>query len=255
MTAVVAAAPQWRIDDNRAAAAAVAIRHGADELQLDFGGGHRGPRLDTPTELAGAARVAAAIRVSALAVNHANDIGLIDQRGCPQTAAVSLLAAALGCAVELGVSVLHVPGFRRSSPDTAERIAGTAIVLRSLCERAEAFQVSVAYESTLDGAASAALALAVDHPGLRIVLDVGNLLDAGYSPVAFVPAVGAFLHPDVHVKDPVTGQGDAFGELCAALAVSTSIRSVLVENDYRAAPDRLAADLLACRDLSLPTAG
>lgn len=253
MTRVVAAAPQWRIDDNRAVAAAVAMRHGADELQLDFGGGHRGPRLDEPAELASAARIAAAIRVSTVAVNHANDIGLIDDHGCPRAAAASLLGAAMNCAAELGISVLHVPGFRRSAPDTPERMAGTATVLRSLCDQAESLQLTVAYESALDGPASAALARAVDHPGLRIVLDVGNLLDAGHSPAAFVPVVGALLHPDVHVKDPVTRAADGFEELCAALSRSAPIRCVLVENDYRAAPGRLAADLGICRGLPLPT--
>ena len=86
---------------------------------------------------------------------------------------------------------------------------------------------------------------------VRIVLDVGNLLDAGHSPVAFVGAVGALLHADVHLKDPVTREANAGEELCAALSRSAPIRCVLVENDYRAAPERLAMDLVTVRDLGV----
>lgn len=249
MSRIAVAAPQWRIADCRAAAAAMAIRSGADELQIDFGGAHRGPRLDVPAEQAVVARIARSIPVTALAVNHANDLGLIDEHGEPNAEAAALLRVALRCAVELGIGVLHVPGFRRSAPDSPQRVAGTAAVLRSICQRAERHGITVAYESALSGAASAALVEAVGHRDLRVVFDIGNLLDFGHRPGEFVSTVGELLHPDLHVKDPVASRVDVVSELRDVLSSPAPVRSLLVENDYRAIPGRLAADVAVCRGL------
>lgn len=237
--------PQWRITDDLTAAAAIARSAAADGLQIDFGGAHRGPRLDQEDRLAEARRLASSIPVTALAVNHANDIGLVAEDGTPNPAATGLLRTALGCAVEIGIPVLHVPGFRRSTPSSPARVVGTAAVLRDVVDDAAVHGIAVAYESALDGPASIALADAVGRGSLGLVLDVGNLVDAGHAPNAFAAAVGPRLHPCAHVKasthDPAT---DPVPLLPRGLA----IRSVLVENDYRSVPARLVADVAAVRD-------
>lgn len=242
MTAL--AAPQWRISDDRVTAAKIAADCGADELQLDFGGAHRGPRLDQRDELTAAARLSEIIPISTLAVNHANDIGLVSKDGSPNSASIRLLRAALRCATELGVTVLHIPGFRRSAPDTAARIAGTAAVLETIGDEAATRGVEVAYESALDGRASVALAQAAGDRLPHIVFDLGNLLDAGHSPDEFIAEVGDRLHRCVHVKwHDIVPAADCL----ATMRIPSNVDAILVENDYRDGTARLVSDLDAVR--------
>ncbi|MGW2836201.1 sugar phosphate isomerase/epimerase family protein [Streptomyces sp. NPDC001493] len=255
------AAPQWRIGTDRPEAARTALAAGADQLHLDFGGAHRGPPLSDPVELRRAVAVTRAIPVPVLAVNHVNDIGLAHEHGVANPAALDLLESALDCARSLGVRVLHVPGFRRSSPVTQGLREGTADALRVLCRRVAEAGLTLAYESALGPVESLALARSVDHPALRLVLDVGNLLDAGEDPECFARLVGGagLLLPDLHVKEPSpttrTGPaGDGAGPPPATsfdglpvLLRHTAARSVLVENDYRNSPTRLRADIALSR--------
>ncbi|MEE1786243.1 TIM barrel protein [Streptomyces sp. SP17BM10] len=250
MTPLTVAAPQWRIADDRTAAARAALAAGADALHLDFGGAHRGPFLDDPAELAAAERIVRTVPVPVLAVNHVNDLGLALPDGTANPAALDLLRRALACARYLGARVLHVPGFRRSRPSTPRLRAGTVRLLQALGDDIDAAGPALAYESPLAAEDSLALARAVGHPALRLVLDTGNLLDAGAPPADFARAVAAagLLLPDLHVKDPsppTTWRGIR-AELPALLRLSGT-RTVLVENDYRQEPDRLRTDVTACR--------
>ncbi|WP_052869000.1 sugar phosphate isomerase/epimerase family protein [Streptomyces niger] len=242
------AAPQWRIDHDRRAAAHAALAAGADQLHLDYGGAHRGPPLSDPAALRAAEAVAGEIPVPVLAVNHLNDIGLADERGTANPAAADLLLRALDRALHLGVAVLHVPGFRRSLPATTGLRAGTVQALRTVCDQLAGTDLLVAYESPLGPYESLALARAVDRPALRLVLDTGNLLDAGLQPLAFAEAVAGagLLLPALHVKDGSRTTAPAADDLPALLRRSGA-RSVLVENDYREAPGRLRADIALCR--------
>ncbi|MFK0120338.1 sugar phosphate isomerase/epimerase family protein [Streptomyces sp. NPDC090994] len=248
----VVAAPQWRIGTDRPAAARAALAAGADRLHLDFGGAHRGPPLSEPGELRRAVALTRDVPVPVLAVNHVNDLGLAHEHGVANPAALDLLARALDCARSLGAGVLHVPGFRRSAPVTEGLRAGTADALRALCERAAAAGLTVAYESPLGPVESLALARSVDHPVLRLVLDTGNLLDAGEDPVRFARLVGGagLLLPHLHVKDPTTAASPAPAtvfDTLPALLRHAGARSVLVENDYRTSPTRLRTDITLCR--------
>ncbi|WP_237557685.1 MULTISPECIES: TIM barrel protein [Streptomyces] len=247
------AAPQWRIDTDRRAAARTALAAGADQLHLDYGGAHRGPPLSDPVAWRAAEAVTRRLPVPVLAVNHLNDIGLAHERGVPNPAAVELLRHALDCALRLGVAVLHVPGFRRSLPHGAGIRAGTVEALRGVCAQLTGTDLLVAYESPLGARESLALARAVDHPALRLVLDTGNLCDAGLRPLAFAEAVAAagLLLPDVHVKDGSGTTAPSAGDLPALLRTSGA-RSVLVENDYRHTPARLREDIALCRRAAAP---
>ncbi|WP_405970347.1 sugar phosphate isomerase/epimerase [Streptomyces sp. NBC_00988] len=246
------AAPQWRIGTDRPEAARAARAAGADQLHLDFGGSHRGPPLSDPGELRRAVAITRDIPVPVLAVNHVNDIGLAHEHGAANPAALDLLERALDCARSLGVQVLHVPGFRRSSPVTEGLRAGTADALRLLCERASEAGLTLAYESPLGPVESLALARAVGHPALRLVLDTGNLLDAGEDPARFACLVGAagLLLPYLHIKDSAPAAGPPPGTVFDALPAllrCVGARSVLVENDYRNSPTRLRTDIALCR--------
>jgi 2-epi-5-epi-valiolone 7-phosphate 2-epimerase len=254
MTIPIAAA-QWRINHERQVAARTALDSGADQLHLDFGGAHRGPRLDEAGQITAAFDIARAIDVPVLAVNHANDIGLATADGAPNPEASALLEVALRCALRLGVRVLHVPGFRLSAPDSAQRRAGTVAILGELCERADASTITIAYESALSASDSIALMRAVDHPALRIVLDVGNLIDAGYRPEQFAAEVAAagLLLGDIHVKNPTSTRQDSF-LLASVLLARGLVDAILLENDYQLCPERLADDVHRCHATMRPSA-
>ncbi|MEY9947532.1 sugar phosphate isomerase/epimerase family protein [Kitasatospora sp. GAS1066B] len=257
--AVAVAAPQWRISTDRRAAARLALAAGADLLQLDFGGAHRGPLLSGRSELRSAEAITKDIPIPVLAVNHVNDIGLAHPWGSANPAALILLERALECAQRLGAQVLHVPGFRRSLPTTQGLREGTVDALRIVGEWVAAARLTLAYESPLGPRDSLALARAVDRPALRLVLDAGNLLDAGEDPLEFAGTVGAagLLLPDLHVKDPTRAAGDdeddgaaqcPFHDDLPDLLRCSGARSVLVENDYRHTIARLRTDITLCRN-------
>ncbi|MFF2863694.1 sugar phosphate isomerase/epimerase family protein [Streptomyces rubiginosohelvolus] len=262
MARLAVAAPQWRISTDRTAAARAAAAAGADQLHLDFGGAHRGPPLGEPGRLREAAAVAADLPVPVLAVNHVNDLGLADDRGAVPPAVPDLLARALDCAHRLGARVLHVPAFRRSLPLTGARRHGVVGVLRALGEQVRDAGLTLAFESPLDAGESVALAREVDCPALRLVLDTGNLLDAGADPSRFARTVLAagLLQPDLHVKDPGPPVRDpwpppapgAVRDGLRELLREAAARSVLVENDYLRAPERLRTDISLCRRAAGP---
>ncbi len=277
MTTLTVAAPQWLIGVDRGAAGRTALLAGADALHLDYGGAHRGRPLSEPAELREAEAIARDIPVPVLAVNHVNDLGLALDHGRSNPAAVAVLDRALECALRLGARVLHVPGFRRSLPMTPARRSGTVEALRAVCARAPA-GMTVAYESPLGSAQAIDVARAVGAPALRLVLDTGNLINAGQEPLEFAMTVTAagLLLPDLHIKDPDPGTGAAtltgpVHDGLPELLRWSAARSVLVENDYHAGNDaardrraptghrhavrRLRADILLCRAAvaTLPT--
>ena len=239
------AAPQWRIDPDREQAALAALAAGADQLYLDFGGAGRGARLDEPGQLAATLDLAQIMATPVLAVHHVDDIGFADP------AATALLEAAFDCGLALGVRTLYVPGFRKSAPDSPERLANARAVLARICERARDSRVTIAYASALGAEDSVALARAVDRPELRIVLDIGALIEAGHDSEKFADVVrrAELWLPEIHARDPASAPGRAI-DLLPALISRGVVGSVLVANDYRAHPRLLHSDIERCRGLS-----
>ena len=237
------AAPQWRVDHDREQAALTALAAGADQLHLDFGGPRRGARLDTPGQLAAARDIARTIATPALAVDYVTEIGLADAES------TAILDAALDCALELGVRVLHVPDSSESAHGFPERRAKARTALSRICERAED-RLVVAYESKLGAADSVALIREVGHAALRAVLDTGNLIEAGHDPTEFAATtqLAGVLHTDIHVKAPRSARTDGFAVL-PALASRGAVGSVLVKNDYRENTRLLSSDIMRCRRL------
>jgi 2-epi-5-epi-valiolone 7-phosphate 2-epimerase len=181
-----------------------------------------------------------------------NDVGLALDCGRANPTALSTLKRALDCAYLLDIRVLHIPGFRRSAARTDALRAGTAEILRQMCELGAKAGITIAYESPLGASATLALAEAVQDPSLRIVLDTGNLLGAGEDPIGFADALGGkdLLLPDLHIKDSaraVNASQISHFELLHALLNRVVVRSVLVENDYGDNPERLCSDITHAR--------
>jgi sugar phosphate isomerase/epimerase len=194
------------------------------------------------------------IPIRVLAVNHINDLGLALENGAANPNAIDTLERALNCAHLLDIRVLHVPGFRRSMPRTKGLREGTVVALRRICELVSTAGITLAYESPLGAIATLALAEMVNDPSLRVVLDTGNLIDAGEDPRGFADVIGKadLLSPDLHLKDPTRTPDDSHPrshELLSILLDQITMRSVLVENNYRHDSDRLSLDIAQAREV------
>ena len=105
-----------------------------------------------------------------------------------------------------------------------------------------------------------ALAEAVQDPSLRIVLDTGNLLDAGENPISFACALEekGLLLPDLHIKDSTRATNSSQipdFEPLRTLLDQAVVRSILVENDYGNNPERLCFDIIHARQTVAHTCG
>lgn len=246
MSARAVAVAQWRVAPDHAVAADAAMAAGTSHVQLDIGGAGRGPRLDDDV-LDGLRR--RGVVVDALAVNQANDLGL-HRDGRPCESCMVVLEDTIDLALRHGVPAVHVPIFRSSTIEDEVSWTATVEVL-ARCARRAGPDVLVLTESALDVDAAVALRDGTGEETVRVVADTGNLLDLGQDPLGFVEVCRAahVLAPAVHLKVPGDTPDAAMrSETCRLLGLFSSL-DVLLENDYRGRPDRLAADVAAAHDL------
>ncbi|WP_225729157.1 MULTISPECIES: sugar phosphate isomerase/epimerase [unclassified Nocardia] len=247
MTAL--ALPQWRLDTDRGIAIRRALRHGIVRVHLDFGGAHRGPRLDDPRTLRATARAMAGVEVPVLAVNHVNDVGMFGDSGGFASHCLRLVESAIQVAAELGIPTVHIPSFRASAVTDAAKLRIAAEFLAATVTYARGFGIGVASESGLGAADLALLYRLTGARELAIVVDTGNLVDAGHDiPEVFALAGTVRLHPDIHVKAPTAPGAPPLSELIAhQLLPYHRPAAVLLENDYRASESVLIRDLAWAR--------
>lgn len=244
MSAGDVAVAQWRIAPGHRDAVTGALAAGTRRVQLDVGGPGRGPALDDAvlTELRRHGAV-----VDALAVNRANDLGL-HRDGRPSSECLDLLLASVALARRHGVPAVHVPSFRASAIVDAASFAATAQVL-ARCADEGGPDLLVLTESTLGADDAVALVSAAGAPTVRVVADTGNLVDAGHDPATFVATCRdhGVLAPAIHVKVPAGVEPGEVATRTRTILAQVG-GDVLLENDYRARPDLLAADVAAAYD-------
>lgn len=245
----------WRLPVAIQNAPEFAAAAGASLLQIDFGGGTRGPELrpgPSCHELRERAQDAE-IALAALAVNSLNDIGLTSSDSDDRSACQGLFGRAVQAAVALDIGLLIVPSFRKSFIRDDDDLASTEAFLGAACAIAAESNVNVATENVLDpGRLSAALSR-LAAPNLRVVADLGNLAEYDIDPLEFARAADDRLHPDIHVKDLRVGPaGDCrlgAGVIDLASSVAEFRRlfptmGFVVETDHRrSSPDQVGADM------------
>ncbi|MEU9706117.1 TIM barrel protein [Streptomyces sp. NPDC047981] len=259
--APLVALADWRLPGDPFDAVEQAHALGADGLQFDLGGPGRGAWLDAPGTVDRLREACAARGLAPLAVagNTLNDIGLTAPAGSEDAArAEHVLIRVLDAAAALGAPLAFVPSFRRSAVHDLADLRRTAVVLARAAREAEARGLLLANENGLDPERARALAEEVAVPSFRLLLDTYNPKVAGVDVLALVEATGAWIAPQVHLKDGTAGVvgtellGDGDGRVWEALAAlraqGSAPDALVLENDYRDGdPRRPALDLARAR--------
>jgi len=245
----------WRLPVDIHCAPQFAAAAGASLLQIDFGGGARGPELRPGAwchEFRERAEDAG-VKLAALTVNSLNDIGLMSAETNDKTACEGLFGRAVHAAVALDIELVIVPSFRRSFIRDDDDLATTEAFLGAACAIAAESSVNVATENVLDpGRLSAALSR-IAAPNLRVLADIGNLAEYHIDPLEYGTAAEERLHQDIHVKDLRAGPaGDCrlgAGDIDLATCVAAFRRlfattGFVVETDHRrSSPEDVRADI------------
>lgn len=193
--------PQWKLNINRGVAVDMCQRAGADALQLDFGGGKRGVMLDDAAEIDSVLSADGALDFTVVALNYANDLGIIKPDGRANSDLFELLNRAILCAKVFGAGVIHLPAFRASRIDNFHCLHATALALQRMCDLAADNGMSLDFESALDGQNSRKIVELTERENLSVVVDVGNLGSQHLPVTSFVNEVHEFASPRVHLKD------------------------------------------------------
>ncbi|WAH57041.1 sugar phosphate isomerase/epimerase [Pseudomonas silvicola] len=230
----------WRLPVSGAGAVTLAASLGVGRLQVDVGGPGRTPVL--APELPALLRACRdhQVGIDAVACNRLNDLGL---HGLAHAARVrQTLTEAVHLAHALGAPMILVPGFRLSRIRTAEHLRASSRQLAFACDLAHARGLEVAYESDLDAATTLHLIREVGRRNFTLLLDPGNLAQAGHVLPALLRTLAGHWCPQVHIKGgwPDTAQRR---QLLASLQRPAANCCFYLENDYRQGIAHLPADL------------
>lgn len=232
----------WRLPVSGPDAVLLAAHLGAEGIQMDLGGPKRAPWLDEKMRLQSVYKALVQTRISPLAIsaNILNDIGLTAVEGTLLADEVKkVIIRALNVAVELGVSLVFLPSFRRSAIYSPLTFSRTVEVLQWACENAHIRGLLLATENVLAPKKLLQLIESVNSCNLRVVLDTGNPLSAGLNPVEILKTAADFLATQVHIKkhneqtslnEDDTVVKNIFGELNR---INFATEAFVLENDYR----------------------
>lgn len=247
----------WRLPVSGPDAVRLAARSGADGIQLDLGGPGKAPWLDSPGRLQILSDVLAETGIKPLAVsaNLLNDIGLAAEHGTLAFKNVrNVIRRALNVAVTLRATLVFLPSFRNSAIESLSVLARTADVLHWACSEASKRGLLLATENVLDSKLLQQLIESVDSPSLRVMLDTGNPLAAGLSPVEVVRVAAPVLAQQVHIKsadDKKQLSNDEVAVLETFYELGrrrVPVNAFVLENDYRdGVHSRLQADIMWLR--------
>jgi len=244
----------WRLPVSGPDAVRLAARAGAEGIQLDLGGPGKAPWLDSTGRLQTLSTVLAETGVKPLAVsaNLLNDIGLAAEKGTLASKNVrNVIRRALDVAVTLRASLVFLPSFRNSAIESLSVLARTAEVLQWACSEASKRGLLLATENVLDSKQLQQLIASVDATNLRVILDTGNPLAAGLSPVEVVRVAAPVLAQQVHIKS-ADDKKQLSNDEAAVLETFEELESrhipveaFVLENDYRdGVHARLKTDIL-----------
>jgi sugar phosphate isomerase/epimerase len=236
----------WRLPGSTFDAPHLAARAGAKSLQIDLGGGARGPLLDSAKPIARIKDLAhsSGVRITAVAANRLNDIGLNTADSAATAQAIDFGRMSVASAYAMGVRTILIPSFRRSSIDTDSGLSRTADFLRIICDEALPARIEVATENVLAAPQLVRLLKMVDRTNVKVQGDIGNLAQHGVDLHSYCTAAGASLLGNWHVKDvpwpPLEHCQLGSGMVDVAGAVSMLVRlryaeSFVVETDHRQA--------------------
>lgn len=232
----------WRLSVSGRDAICLAADLGVKGIQLDLGGPGRAPWLDNPQRLKAISHALDETQVHLLAVsaNVLNDIGLCAESGSAASRDVrNIISRAIDTAEKLGAGLVFFPSFRRSEITNQTELVRTAEVLTWACYQAQQRGLLVATENVLNPDNLLKLIRMVNSAIFRVVLDTGNPLKAGQSPLGVIKVAANVIAPQIHIKSVdesalLKCSDQIILDVINALDNEGSDVSTLVlENDYR----------------------
>lgn len=234
----------WRLPGTTFDAPSVAAQAGIKRLQIDVGGGTRGPFLHSAEHITRLKDRAdsAGVHITAVAVNRLNDLGINTIDSSAVTKAADFARISLDTAYALGVRTILIPSFRQSSINTGDDLLRTADFLRIICDEAVSARVEVATENVLKAPQLVTLLQSVGRTNLRVQGDVGNLALHGVDLSSYCEAAQTSLLSEWHLKDhpkpPLENcqLGAGLAEVAGAMSTLLRLkyaRSFVIETDHR----------------------
>jgi len=232
----------WRLPVSGRDAIYLAAEVGVEGIQLDLGGPGRSPWLDNPQTLKAISEALTETQVHLLAVsaNVLNDIGLCAEPASSASREVrNIISRAIDTADTLGAGLVFFPSFRRSEITNQTELVRTAEVLHWACSQALQRGLLLATENVLNPDNLLKLIRMVNSANFRVVLDTGNPLKVGQSPLGVVKVAANLIAPQIHIKvmdenSPLTCSDQIILDVINSLNNKESFVSTLVlENDYR----------------------
>lgn len=182
---------------------------------------------------------ATGVRISAIAVNNLDDLGLLSTENASRCK--DLVQTAINTAAAMGIPLVYIPNFKNSEIQTDADLRRAAYFLRCACTFADKSGVGVATENTLGVQGLTRLLKEVNHPRLQILLDTLNPVLWQHDVIAIVDQMFSRLCGQIHAKDGVNGlMGNApLGEGLAGFAFTLLHLKrlgfdgcIVLENDY-----------------------
>ncbi|WP_426979801.1 sugar phosphate isomerase/epimerase family protein [Pseudarthrobacter sp. O4] len=234
----------WRLPGTTFDAPSLAAQAGIKRLQIDVGGGTRGPVLHSGEHITRLQDHAdsAGVQITAVAVNRLNDLGINTVDSSAVARAVDFARISLNTAHSLGVQTILIPSFRQSSINTDDDLRRTADFLRIICDEAVSARIEVATENVLTAPQLVKLLQMVGRSNLRVQGDVGNLALHGVDLSTYCEAARKSLLGEWHLKDhpkpPLencqlgAGMAEVAGAMSTLLRLNYA-RSFVIETDHR----------------------
>ena len=242
MTRMSIGLADWRLPVSGRDAIYLAAEIGVEGIQLDLGGPGRAPWLDNSQTLKAIRQAFTETRVQPLAVsaNVLNDIGLCAKADTFASQKVrNIITRAIDTAEVLGAGLVFFPSFRRSEITNQAELVRTAEVLNWACSQAQLRGLLLATENVLDPDNLLKLIRMVNSAHFRVVLDTGNPLKAGQSPLGVVKVAARLIAPQIHIKAmaecaPLTCSDQIILDVINSLNnEGCHVNALVLENDYR----------------------
>jgi len=230
----------WRLPVCGVDAVRFCRTHQVDAVQLDFGGPGRAPCLDTREKQDAILEACAQynIKITALAANRFNEIGLGSKRDRSDRRAVQhLIISILDVAKNFNVPLVFFPSFYQGLIRDQEILRETAQLLRWICQEAQDRDLSIGNENDLPVASAKQLIAEVNADNFYLIFDSYNLHKAGHSTIDFLIQMEGYFATQVHIKEDgkiKLGRGD--GEITMILNQLNKydwVEWYVLENDYR----------------------
>ena len=204
---------QWQLPVPMADCVETAARLGMEAVQVDLGAAAKDYPLTDPALREKLLRDAdrTGVRILSVVMNDLCANGFVHPAGDPRReTAYRTMRLGIETAARMGVPSVCMPSFFDNKITDEETYARTVEAVRFACDLGGEMGVAVYSENVMDPAALLRFFRDVDRPALRLLFDSQNYRQmAGGDAAAVFEAAADRVGDFLHIKDGVTGLGDA----------------------------------------------